>query len=100
MVGKHILVKGKVQGVGYRHFVKSQADVLGISGWTRNLSDGRVEVRAVGSDEALDAFILKLRVGPTCGKVEDLDVRDIEIFDHNGHDEFEILGEARQPEGC
>jgi acylphosphatase len=58
------LVHGQVQGVGYRYFALREAQILGISGFAKNLPDGRVEVVAEGADEALSAFEARLREGP------------------------------------
>jgi acylphosphatase len=63
------VVAGRVQGVGYRYFVLRQADVLGVSGYARNRSDGSVEVVAEGSDTALADFEARLREGPTFAEV-------------------------------
>ena len=67
-------VRGNVQGVGYRYFALRQAEALGVSGFARNLSDGRVEVIAEAQDEAaLDAFEARLREGPSFAKVEQVE---------------------------
>ncbi len=58
------LVAGRVQGVGYRRFVELAAQRLGLTGWTRNLADGRVEVHAQGADAAVAALEDDLRRGP------------------------------------
>ncbi|PYQ12417.1 MAG: acylphosphatase [Acidobacteria bacterium] len=63
------LVAGRVQGVGYRYFVLREAEALGIAGFARNLSDGRVEVLAEGADEALGRFESRLREGPAFASV-------------------------------
>lgn len=63
------VVAGRVQGVGYRYFVLRQAEVLGVSGYARNRSDGSVEVVAEGSDTALADFEARLRDGPTFAEV-------------------------------
>ncbi len=63
------VVAGRVQGVGYRYFVLRQAEVLGVSGYARNRSDGSVEVVAEGSDTALADFEARLREGPTFAEV-------------------------------
>jgi acylphosphatase len=57
-------VGGRVQGVGYRYFAQQTANLLGLSGYARNLDDGRVEVYAAGSKAALDDFAGRLRQGP------------------------------------
>ncbi len=53
----HMIVHGVVQGVGYRHLVKSAADRYGIMGWVRNLPDGGVEVLAEGEEKGVEAFV-------------------------------------------
>jgi acylphosphatase len=63
------VVAGRVQGVGYRYFVLREADVLGVSGYARNRSDGSVEVVAEGSDAALADFEARLREGPAFAEV-------------------------------
>ncbi len=66
---------GRVQGVGYRAFVRSAAIRLSLHGGVRNLEDGRVEVEAEGPRPALEALLEQLRLGPPGAKVEDLQVR-------------------------
>jgi acylphosphatase len=63
------LVRGRVQGVGYRYFTREQADVLGVAGYARNLADGGVEVVAEASAETLAAFEARLREGPSFAAV-------------------------------
>ena len=58
------LVKGRVQGVGYRAFAQKKALELGLSGYAENLPDGRVEVVAEGPKEALELFLHHLKQGP------------------------------------
>jgi len=55
---------GRVQGVGFRWFVRDRAVALGLSGWVRNRADGSLEVLADGPAEALAAFEDALRLGP------------------------------------
>lgn len=69
------LVSGRVQGVGYRFFVERQARELGLRGYVRNLSDGRVEVYAIGDDAALERLRERLREGPPASRVERLEER-------------------------
>jgi acylphosphatase len=61
---RQFTVSGRVQGVGFRFFVKEAARQEGLSGWVRNLPDGRVEALAEGDPEALDRFEQHLRRGP------------------------------------
>jgi acylphosphatase len=66
-------VNGRVQGVGYRYFVLREAEALGITGFARNLPDGRVEVVAEGPDEALARFEARLRQGPAFATVTNVE---------------------------
>jgi acylphosphatase len=70
-----LVVHGRVQGVGYRWFVRNEARALGLVGRVRNLPDGTVEVAAAGPDEALAALRARLREGPPGARVEALDER-------------------------
>jgi acylphosphatase len=65
-----VVVRGRVQGVGFRFFVLDQARALHLSGYTRNLRDGSVEVLAVGAPDALEHLVEKLRTGPRSARVE------------------------------
>jgi acylphosphatase len=79
MSGKtvRIWVSGRVQGVGFRWFVRHVAQELGLAGRVRNLPDGRVEVEATGEPERLDAFREQLRQGPPGSRVTRLDEQEI-----------------------
>ena len=68
-------IKGRVQGVGYRAFARRAAQQLGLSGWARNLSDGRVEVRVSGSSDLLARYEKELKKGPGHGKVDEIESR-------------------------
>jgi acylphosphatase len=63
-------VRGVVQGVGFRWWTRSRALELGLAGWARNTTDGRVEVVAEGSREACDMLLAALRGVETPGRVE------------------------------
>ncbi len=65
-------VSGKVQGVWYRANTRQQAEQLGLTGYARNLPDGRVEVLACGDRQKLDALFDWLKVGPERAKVADV----------------------------
>ena len=77
MKAVNFLVKGKVQGVGFRYFAVKEAQRLGLSGWVRNLHDGSVEAHAEGSDESLDSFEASLRPGPSWSRVTECRVRAV-----------------------
>lgn len=65
----HLLISGRVQGVAFRHSTKAEADVLGLSGWVRNLDDGRVEALAEGPRETLETFVAWCHRGPPSARV-------------------------------
>ena len=67
------LISGMVQGVGYRFFARSAAQRLGVSGYAKNLSDGRVEVYAIGSPGALAALRAELARGPRFASVSNVE---------------------------
>ena len=70
----HAVVRGRVQGVGYRATTHHEAHKLGLLGWVRNRTDGTVEVDAQGPGEALEAFLSFLHRGPLGAKVEGVEV--------------------------
>jgi acylphosphatase len=72
----HLLIKGKVQGVGYRAFVESQAENLELEGWVRNHRDGSVEAIAEGSGEAVEKLIKACWQGPPLAQVDRVEVSD------------------------
>jgi acylphosphatase len=67
---RRFLVRGRVQGVGFRYFVVERARDLGLIGFTRNLPDGSVEVQAAGSADVLDELARALEEGPALSRVE------------------------------
>lgn len=68
----HIVVLGRVQGVGFRAFTESAAGELCLKGFSRNLPDGSVEIEVEGDREAIEVLIGRLRLGPPLARVEDL----------------------------
>ena len=70
------IVSGRVQGVGFREFVRHEASTRGIAGYVRNSDDGqRVELVAEGEQTALDDLIRAIREGPRFARVENVDTR-------------------------
>ena len=65
----HVLVGGRVQGVGFRDFVKRRADGAGVAGWVRNLRDGRVEAVLKGAPDAVQGLLDDIGRGPPAARV-------------------------------
>ncbi|MGC2657104.1 MAG: acylphosphatase [Bryobacteraceae bacterium] len=78
------LISGQVQGVGFRYFVQREARALGLTGWARNLDDGRVEVYAAGDRQGLDAMAASLHVGPSLAQVRSVEQIEENIQRHAG----------------
>lgn len=70
----HVFISGRVQGVAFRAYTQEQAYLLGISGWVRNLRDGRVEAVFEGPGESVEAMIDWCKVGPPGARVVHVDV--------------------------
>src|SRR5690349_10604564 len=66
----HLEVGGKVQGVGFRWFVREAARRAGLAGWVKNRADGRVEIVAAGPDAAIADLLVAARTGPPGAHVE------------------------------
>ena len=71
----HAFISGRVQGVGFRYFTEKRANLYGLTGWVRNLPDGRVEVVAEGDEVLLKEFLEDLKKGPPLAKVEKIEVK-------------------------
>lgn len=82
------LISGRVQGVWFRKYTKEIADEMKISGYVRNLPDGRVEAVATLQEEQLKAFLEALKKGPPLAKVDNIEVEEIDEEYKNG---FEII---------
>jgi acylphosphatase len=83
---RRFLVRGRVQGVGFRWFVEREAHILGIAGWVRNNADSSVEVLAVGTRDQLNGLRSRLQEGPRAARVDHVEeaeaklVSDLETF--------------------
>lgn len=73
---RHVRVRGRVQGVGFRAFVEHHAVQRALEGWVRNRSDGSVEAVFAGPQKTVEGMIGACKVGPLSAKVDALDVRE------------------------
>jgi acylphosphatase len=67
---RRFIVRGRVQGVGFRWFVEREAHIVGIAGWVRNNADGSVEILAQGTRDQLLGLRSRLREGPRAARVD------------------------------
>jgi acylphosphatase len=74
LVAAEVFVSGDVQGVGYRFFTQRVAEELKLSGWVRNLPDGRVQAEVEGPRARVEELLARLRVGPRLSSVTDVAV--------------------------
>jgi acylphosphatase len=70
MVHYEIKITGRVQGVGFRQFVKDKARQFNINGWVKNMPDGSVFVKAEGDEKDMEPFLDHLKRGPSMGRVD------------------------------
>ncbi len=87
---KHIIVHGRVQGVGFRYFVCNAGTRLGLCGNVRNCEDGSVEIEVEGDARSLAAFVKEIERGPSMARVERVDVHDATPAGH--YSTFQIEG--------
>jgi acylphosphatase len=73
------MVRGRVQGVGFRASTADQARRLGVVGWVRNQLDGTVEVEAAGDDAQVDALLAWLKRGPPSARVTGMDIVNLAV---------------------
>lgn len=82
MIRYYVLVKGKVQGVGFRFFVQMNATYLGLTGYVRNLYDGSVEFEIQGDSNLVNNLIEIIQKGNRFIKVESIEQNEISIIDY------------------
>jgi len=70
----HVFADGRVQGVGYREFVRRSAERFGVTGWVRNRRDGSVEARLRGPPDKVESVVAEMRRGPRFAEVANLRV--------------------------
>jgi acylphosphatase len=89
---QHFLVKGRVQGVGFRWFVHREAAEIGLRGWVRNTEDGHVEVLAAGEPEQLKDLIKALGQGSRGSRVDEVLEHTLDDSEGANLKSFEIEG--------
>jgi acylphosphatase len=76
MIARHLVIRGRVQGVGFRFYMRAEAVRLGVAGWVRNRSDGSVEALVQGEEGSVDRLIAWTRRGPSSAKVTDVEIEE------------------------
>jgi len=76
---RRFMVRGRVQGVGFRWFVEREAHILGVAGWVRNNADGAVEVFAQGTRDQLSGLRSRLQQGPRAARVDAVEESDVPL---------------------
>ncbi|SLL31906.1 acylphosphatase [Mycobacteroides abscessus subsp. abscessus] len=74
----HLIISGRVQGVGFRYFVQTLAIENHVTGWIRNKTDGTVECIAVASSDTLHTFVEKIKTGNRFAKVNHIEITESE----------------------
>jgi acylphosphatase len=91
---RHIVVRGQVQGVGYRAFVEQEARRRALQGWVRNRRNGSVEAVFAGPKAAVEAMVEACRRGPMAARISALDHREgtaNDLLERVGGDLFSVL---------
>ena len=88
----HFLIRGRVQGVGFRWFVHREATELGLRGWVRNTEDGAVEVVATGPTDDLDELRAELKKGSRGSRVDHVIEHELDDSEAASLRDFEIQG--------
>ena len=87
-IRKEIKISGRVQGVGFRAFTRRSAQKNSVTGWVKNLFDGRVQAVLEGEADQVGLVIEKLRQGPSFARVSEIEIKDL---DYTGEfDRFNI----------
>lgn len=84
LAARRYFIRGRVQGVGFRYFVERAAAELHLTGFTRNLDDGRVEVYAVGTGSQLSELAGRLWKGPRWSDVRGVDEQEAAVLKYRG----------------
>jgi len=82
-VRKRVVVRGIVQGVGFRWYTRRHASLLGLGGFVRNMPDGSVLIEVEGEDSLVSSLIEKVKIGPTHAIVESVEVEELSPIGEN-----------------
>jgi acylphosphatase len=90
----HVLIRGRVHGVGFRAWTQHNAELRGLEGWVRNRRDGSVEAVLAGDADSIGTMLKACRQGPSGARVEDIEVNDghLASIPRPGSGRFEVLG--------
>ena len=91
-IGRHYIVRGRVQRVGYRMFLEDTARREGVGGYVRNQHDGSVEIVAEGDADAMTRFEMAVRRGPAGARVDD--VQTTEVAPSGRHHTFSVTADG------
>lgn len=94
IIARHIIARGRVQGVGYRAFVADEATGRGIAGWVRNRRDGTVEAVFSGPADTVQGMVGACRRGPWGAQVDGIDEREAtaaELAQRRAGEDFSVL---------
>ena len=87
----NLMISGRVQGVGFRHFTRTNAEDLGLKGWVRNLNNGDVEALFQGSEEKLERMLEKLKNGPMPARVDRVNIVEETENPDNMEETFRVV---------
>jgi acylphosphatase len=90
----HVLIRGRVHGVGFRAWTQQYAELRGLEGWVRNRRDGSVEAVFAGNEDGIGAMVQACRQGPAGARVEGFETREADraAIPRPGSGRFEVLG--------
>lgn len=82
MICRQVFYEGRVQGVGFRYTTKREAMGFDVTGWVRNLPDGRVELQAMGDDDEVEAFLQAIREGQLGGNIQGEEIHEAPLLEN------------------
>ncbi len=83
-VARRLVIRGRVQGVGFRESMRMEAEALGVGGWVRNRLDRTVEAHVEGPTDAVEAIVRWAHRGPGAARVTAVDEADAPVAGHDG----------------